>query len=145
MIAFGPGAYGWLTGERKDIIQTHNPTNISDYLHLIENLKDIPLSHGRYVAGKEAIAAALGFIFKAYQKLDVRKIKERFHVDVLSEEPYREVLFTLVDKGFLHFSPEDTYFIPTLAGEAFHEEIVHVYFKQWLGSLNPSQFQLAAS
>lgn len=145
MIAFGPGAYGWLTGERKDIIQTHNPTNISDYLHLIENLKDIPLSHGRYVAGKEAIATALGFIFKAYQKLDVRKIKERFHVDVLNEEPYREVLFTLVEKGFLHFSPEDTYFTPTLAGEAFHEEIVHVYFKQWLGSLNPSQFQLAAS
>ena len=28
MIAFGPGAYGWLTGESKEVIQTHNDLDI---------------------------------------------------------------------------------------------------------------------
>ncbi|MDD5758387.1 MAG: radical SAM protein [Desulfobulbaceae bacterium] len=141
MIAFGPGAYGWLTGGREDILQTHNPTNISDYLHRVEDLKEIPLSHGRYVSGREAVATALGFLFKACQKMDVSKIRARFHIDILNEEPYKEVLFTLVNKGFLHFPLEGDCFIPTLAGEALHEEIVHIYFNQWLGALNLPQNQ----
>lgn len=140
MIAFGPGAYGWLTGGRSDIIQTHNPTSLEAYLHCIETQKCIPLSHGRYIEGREAVATALGFAFKAHKKIEAQKVRERFHVDVLQEEPYREVLFSLVEKGFLSFSSEDSSFVPTLIGEAFHEEIVSLYFCEWLGSLSPPRF-----
>ena len=137
MIAFGPGAYGWLVEPNGDILQTHNTTDIPGHLNHMESGLGIPLSHGRSITGREAISVALGFAFKACKPMSVQKIKERFNVDILNDEPYREALFTLVDKGLLSFSPDDSIFIPTLAGEAFHEEIIDVYFQEWIGMLNP--------
>ncbi|MBA3033947.1 MAG: radical SAM protein [Gammaproteobacteria bacterium] len=140
MIAFGPGAYGWIVEPNGEILQTHNTTDISGHLGHMESGLGIPLSHGRYVTGRQAVSVALGYAFKACKPMSVQKIKERFNVDLLKDEPYREVLFTLVDKGFLGFSSQDSIFMPTLAGEAFHEEIIDVYFQGWIGMLNPPLF-----
>ena len=137
MIAFGPGAYGWIVEPNGDILQTHNTTDISGHLNHMESGLGIPLSHGRHVTGRKAVSVALGYAFKACKPISVQKIKERFNVDILKDEPYREVLSVLVDKGFLSFSPENSTFMTTLAGEAFHEEIIDVYFQEWIGMLNP--------
>ena len=38
MLAFGPGAYGWLSGAGQSAIQTHNSSDINGYLHHMESL-----------------------------------------------------------------------------------------------------------
>jgi oxygen-independent coproporphyrinogen-3 oxidase len=137
MIAFGPGAYGWIVESNGDILQTHNRTDIASHLDHVESGRGIPLSHGRFVTGRQAASVALGYAFKACKPISAAKFRERFNVDVLKDEPFHEALSTLVDMGFLDYSPGDSSFTPTLEGEAFHEEIIDVYFQGWIGTLDP--------
>lgn len=137
MIALGPGAYGWIVEPDGAILQTHNSTDIPRHLSHVESGRGIPLSHGRCVTGRQAASVALGYAFKACKPMPAARFKERFNVDILKDEPFKDALSTLVDKGFLDYSPADSTFTPTLEGEAFHEEIIDVYFQEWMGTMNP--------
>src|SRR5260370_41197841 len=43
MIGFGPGAYGWLTGNRDFVVQTHNAAEINQYVKVMESTEGLPL------------------------------------------------------------------------------------------------------
>ncbi len=139
MIAFGPGAYGWLTGDSGKIIQLHNTTNISEYLKSIETTTSGALSHGIEVQGVQAAAVALGYAFKACRPIDIEKFNQRFEIDILKDSTFSKPLGRLVEGGFLETNATESNFYPTLLGEAFFEEIVSVYFNNWIGqSIEPS-------
>jgi len=136
MVAFGPGAYGWLTDETDLIVQTHNETDISAYVDLMESSSEPPLASGRLLRGNQALGSALGFAFKANQPIEVERFNRQFGVDILTDEPYRQVILELIDSHFLELSPERETLTPTLDGEALHEEIITVYFHNRIGTFD---------
>ncbi len=54
MIAFGPGAYGWVSGASNILVQTHNEPDIASYVSRMESApKSPPLSSGRTIGGAQ--------------------------------------------------------------------------------------------
>lgn len=134
MLALGPGAYGWLTGNRGEVIQTHNETDIAAYAKHLESEKTPPLSFGRHLQGHQAVASALGFAFKANQPIEFERFAEEYRADLLGEEPYSSVIRDLLSKGLVEFVQKGRGVKPTLDGEALHEEIISVYIHRRIGS-----------
>jgi oxygen-independent coproporphyrinogen-3 oxidase len=133
MLAVGPGAYGWLTGGRADITQTHNLTNIAAYVEFMESQSGLPLSHGRRLSGHKAIGAALGFNFKANQPINLRRYREQFNADLLQMEPFASAFADLFERGLAELVQDGAAIMPTLDGEALHEEIIFHYFHRRIG------------
>ncbi|CCK26388.1 putative coproporphyrinogen III oxidase [Streptomyces davaonensis JCM 4913] len=135
MIAYGPGAYGWLTGDDDTVVQTHNIADIGGYARLIQNGPELPLAFGRRLVGLEAIGLVLGFNFKANQPIDAARFRRRFGVELFHDEPFAGVFDELLERGLVEPVPGAAEsVVPTLDGEALHEEIISVYFHQRIGS-----------
>ncbi|MCS1352621.1 coproporphyrinogen-III oxidase family protein [Mechercharimyces sp. CAU 1602] len=134
MIAFGPGAYGWLTGGKNEILQTHNISDINAYVEHMKESKQVPLSFGRNLTEHEAVSTTLGFNFKSNQPIVFKRYLEQFGVDLLSDAPYKDVFEDLRSKGLIEQTSDA--FIPTLDGESLHEEIISVYLHQRIGSFS---------
>jgi oxygen-independent coproporphyrinogen-3 oxidase len=133
MVAFGPGAYGWLTGQSPDVIQTHNESDIATYARRIGAGEERPLAFGRRLTGRQAVGSALGFAFKANQPISLDRFRRQYHVDLWRDEPYGTVIRQLVESGLLDASEDGETLQPTGDGEALHEEIISVYFQGWIG------------
>lgn len=138
MIAFGPGAYGWLAGGNDYIVQTHNETNISKYEEIVQSSDDeLPLAFGRVLEGNVAIGASLGFAFKANQPISLERYRQQFGIDLMSDEPYAGVIKDLLDGNLLKLTEEGgTALKPTFEGEALHEEIISVYMHGKIGGFS---------
>jgi oxygen-independent coproporphyrinogen-3 oxidase len=109
MIAYGPGAYGWLTGDDDTVVQTHNIADISGYARLLKDGPGLPLASGR-------------------------RFRRRFGVELFHDEPFAAVFTELMERGLLAPVPGTLESVaPTLDGEALHEEIISVYFHQRVG------------
>lgn len=133
MIAYGPGAYGWLTGGREEFVQTHNNTDIPGYVRQIQSGEGLPLSHGRKLSGHQAIGTALGFNFKANQPIQLERYRTQFGADLLNQEPFASAIAELLERGLLEKVDEGRALKPTLDGEALHEEIIFHYFHERIG------------
>jgi coproporphyrinogen III oxidase-like Fe-S oxidoreductase len=134
MIAYGPGAYGWLTGEGDSVVQTHNIADIPEYSRLMKEGPGLPLATGRKLTGYQAIGMVLGFAFKANQPIDAARFRRRFGVELFGDEPFADVFTELTERGLVEAVPGATEsVVPTLDGEALHEEIISVYFHQRIG------------
>lgn len=134
MVAFGPGSYGWLTGESPDVVQTHNEADIAAYVRHMKTSDEPPISFGRHLEGLQAVAFALGFAFKANQPIKIKRFQQQFGINLLDDSPSREVLIELIDKNLLSLSDDGLTMRPTLDGEALHEEIITVYLHGRIGS-----------
>ncbi|MCK1993195.1 radical SAM protein [Peribacillus muralis] len=134
MIAYGPGAYGWLTGGSDQVIQTHNIPDIKKYIEHMKNDDDVPLAYGRILSGHEAVASALGFNFKSNQPIDLGRFRNQYGVDLLEDEPYQTIFSELEQKELVSINEKEEVILPTVNGEALHEEIISVYFHQKIGS-----------
>lgn len=136
MIGFGPGAYGWLAGNRADPVQTHNIADISAYASHMRSKDTVPLAFGRHLAANQAVATAFGFAFKANQPISIERFSRIYNVDLLDDEPYAGVILELIDKGLLEFSSIAKHSLqPTLDGETLHEEIITTYIHNRIGGL----------
>lgn len=136
MIAFGPGAYGWLSGDSADILQTHNEQDINAYITQMEHTGDrSPMAFGRFLQDTQAVATALGFAVKANQRISLKRFKRIYGVNLLIDTPYKEVLEELLEKKFLAYDPEG-YLKTTLAGEALHEEVISIYIHKKIGEFS---------
>jgi oxygen-independent coproporphyrinogen-3 oxidase len=134
MVAVGPGAYGWVTGTSPDVVQTHNIADIAKYATFMETtVTELPFSHGRRLVGARAVATALGFNFKANQLIETARYRQRYGAD-LDAEPLREVFDELMARGFID-RVGDLGYLPTLDGEALHEEIISRYFHERIGGM----------
>lgn len=139
MIAFGPGAYGWLNDKKGKVIQTHNPKDIEEYVHFMKNTKDdVPLAYGRKLVGELAVGASLGFNFKSNQPIEFDRYKREFGIDLMNDQPYKNVFEDLLKRGFMKYTNDRKGLIPTLTGEALHEEIIFEYFHKRVGGSNDS-------
>ncbi len=138
MMAFGPGAYGWVTGHDREVIQTHNISDINSYLAHVETKETPPLAFGRLLSGTQAIATALGFAFKSRQPIQLERFKHEYGVDLLDDEPFKGVFRELLEKKLVEFVELGTALRPTLNGEALHEEIISVYIHQRIGTFTAS-------
>jgi oxygen-independent coproporphyrinogen-3 oxidase len=126
MIAFGPGTYSWLTRHEGDILQMHNAASLGHYAKALRS-DELPIRLGRKLSTVEAVGTALGFNFKACRPIQSERYLTEYGVRILEEEPYASVLLELVDGGFLERQTGDV-LVPTLSGEALHEEIISVFF-----------------
>lgn len=133
MIAYGPGAYGWLTGGQDEFLQTHNITDISKYVSFMQKEEGLPLAYGRKLDGHKAIGTALGFNFKANQPIVLARYQEQFGADLLNTEPFASAFAELLERGLVEMVDGGTAIKPTLDGEALHEEIIFHYFHQRIG------------
>jgi coproporphyrinogen III oxidase-like Fe-S oxidoreductase len=136
MVAFGPGAYGWICGLSNTVVQTHNEADIASYISRMESGPAPPLSFGRIIVGEQAIATILGFAFKANQPIKFDRFLPQFGVSLNHDEPYRSVIGELIEKGLAEVTSGGTAFKPSLKGEALHEEIISVYFHQRIGTFS---------
>ncbi|MDT8997713.1 radical SAM protein [Paucibacter sp. APW11] len=134
MLAFGPGAYGWLAGANQSALQTHNSSDINGYLHHMESSDQPPLAYGRLLTGNQAAATALGFAYKSRQPIEVERFKNEYGVDISQDEPYRSIFEELQSKGLIRATQGGRAYVPTLNGEALHEEIISVYLHDRIGS-----------
>ncbi|GAA0454775.1 hypothetical protein Aca07nite_68900 [Actinoplanes capillaceus] len=130
MIAHGPGAYGWLTGDGAEFVQTHNDTDISGYVRYMQTQPDLPLAYGRRLDGHKAIGTALGFNFKANQPIVLDRYQRQFGADLLETEPFASAFADLIDRKLVEVIDGGAALKPTLDGEALHEEIIYHYFHQ---------------
>jgi len=136
MVAYGPGAYGWLSGNSQNIIQTHNITDIAAYAKHMNQEQTPPLAYGRILENEQAVATVLGFAFKANQPINIDKINRRFNVQILRQYPYSEVIDDLLSKEFIEISQNRKFLRPTLKGEALHEEIISTYIHGKIGDFS---------
>lgn len=135
MIAFGPGAYGWMSDNRNEVIQTHNMQDIAAYLrHMRANTGDPPLAFGRRLNPQQSVATVFGFAFKANQPIELAEFAVRHGVRLLEDAPYQGVVDHLINVGFLNLSEDRRFIQPTLDGETVHEEIISHYLHGVLGS-----------
>jgi coproporphyrinogen III oxidase-like Fe-S oxidoreductase len=128
MLAFGPGAYGWITGESRDVVQTHNLTDIAGYMRHCATETTEPLAFGRVLTGVQAVAARLGFAYKANQPIDLQTYERLYDVRLLEDSPYAETMMEMIDAGFLDWCGPGK-LRPTPDGETIHEEIITSYFQ----------------
>jgi len=134
MIAYGPGAYGWLTDNPGEVVQTHNITDIAQYANIMDSPgadKNV-FSYGRVLNQQESIGLALGFNYKANQPISFNRYHAQFGIDILNDDPYKQIFDELSDAGFIE--KFDGYYLPTILGEAFHEEIISVYLHDRIGN-----------
>jgi anaerobilin synthase len=134
MLAFGPGAYGWLSGANQEVVQTHNISDINEYIKHVEGSDAPPLAFGRLLTGVQAVATALGFNYKANQPILVDRYRNDYGVELLEDEPYKGVFEELRSLGLVTFDADRTAIRPTLNGETLHEEIISVYLHDRIGS-----------
>lgn len=135
MIAFGPGAYGWLSDGRDEVIQTHNLQDIAAYLnHVRAGTGKPPLAFGRRLDPHQSIATVFGFAFKANQPIELEVFAARHGVHLLDDAPYGSVVGQLIDAGFVDLSSDRRFIRPSLDGETVHEEIISHYLHGVLGS-----------
>lgn len=134
MIAYGPGVYGWLNDKEGTILQTHNVSDINRYVERMEN-DESPSSFGRMLTGNEAISTSLGFNYKSNQPIQLSRYQKEFHVDLINDEPYAGVIQSLLESNLL-MKLDDDRLLPTLEGEALHEEIISVYFHGQIGQFS---------
>lgn len=135
MIAFGPGAYGWLTGDASNTIQTHNISDIRSYADALKSTSDLPLASIRHLDKEQSVAMRLGFGFKANQPIRLADFKKRFDVNLLDDEPYKTALTHLIERGFLTLNSKSQVLQPTQDGESLHEEIISKLIHQQIGGL----------
>ncbi|MFD8735931.1 coproporphyrinogen-III oxidase family protein [Streptomyces sp. NPDC059618] len=134
MIAVGPGAYGWATGQSPEVVQTHNLQDIAQYMSFMAKTEtELPLSHGRRLTDAQSLATALGFNFKANQLISVRRYQDRYGVDLGADEPLSSLFAELTDRGLVTRTTEG--YLPTLDGESLHEEIISTYFHERIGGI----------
>jgi len=133
MLAYGPGAYGWLSGDNESFVQTHNIADIRRYTKFMEEESGLPLAYGRRLDGHRAIATALGFNFKANQPIRLERYRRQFGADLLGVEPFASAFGELRERGLVRFDEEEQALLPTLDGEALHEEIIHRFFHERIG------------
>jgi oxygen-independent coproporphyrinogen-3 oxidase len=95
---------------------------------------ELPFARGRRFSVRETVATALGFAFKAAQPINASRFLKDYGVSLAVDEPYASVLAELCRRKFLERRADGTDFVPTLDGEALHEEIISVYFHDTLGS-----------
>lgn len=134
MVAVGPGAYGWATGQSSDVVQTHNIQDIAKYTDFMARTDtQLPLSHGRRLTDAQSLATALGFNYKANQLISTERYQERYGVDLTADEPLRSLFAELTDRGFTRRTDEG--YLPTLDGESLHEEIISTYFHERIGGI----------
>ncbi len=133
MIAYGPGAYGWLTGTEEEFLQTHNDLDITRYAEFMRDQPGLPLAYGRLLTGHKAIGAALGFNFKANQPIRLARYQEQFGADLMTMEPFASAFEELLERGLAEMVDGNSAIRPTLDGEALHEEIIYHYFHQRIG------------
>lgn len=135
MLALGPGGYGWLSGTSSTYFQTHNQNKIHDYMaYMNDNPTKPPLKYGRILSGNLAIGTKLSFAVKARQPIFIETYKSTFGINILEDEPYRNVFIELIEKGFLFYSSLNDSLNVTLKGETLHEEIMKVYFLDRIGA-----------
>ena len=134
MIAFGPGAYGWLTGHDREVVQTHNISDINEYLKHVETTDAPPLAFGRLLTGTQAVATALGFAYKSGQPIETERFRRDYGVDLLEDAPYKGIFEELAARGLVTISDDRAAIRPTLNGETLHEEIISVYLHERIGS-----------
>jgi anaerobilin synthase len=144
MIAYGPGAYGWCSGESSELLQTHNSTSIAGHASSLETSSGLPLSSGRILNGVAAVATVLGFGFKACQPIPLERYRRQFGVDLLSDAPYADIIAEMLSSGFLELTKDRQFLLPTLIGEALHEEVISFYFHQKLGGADVLSCKKAA-
>lgn len=139
MLAHGPGAYGWLSGARKTVVQTHNTTKIGEYDKIMaESGPSSAIFFGRRLHNYRAIGTRLGFAYKANQPIPLEFFRRVHGVDLLRDQPISNVIQELLDKKFLEYHESDDSLKPTLKGEMVHEEIMFKYFHQMIGGSLPS-------
>ncbi|MCX4242437.1 coproporphyrinogen-III oxidase family protein [Paraliomyxa miuraensis] len=134
MLAFGPGAYGWLTGHDRRVVQTHNVSDIREHIERVEAGGEPPLAFGRLLTGVQAVATALGFAYKSCQPIEVARFREGYGVELLEDEPYRGVFEELESRGLVSIASDRSQIRPTLNGETLHEEIISIYLHERIGS-----------
>jgi coproporphyrinogen III oxidase-like Fe-S oxidoreductase len=133
-IAYGPGVYGWLSNgkEKGQVLQYHNTLKIHDYEKAVKSGQSA-IAHGYLLNGHVAVASALAFSFKSCQPILYSVYKNRYGVDISTEEPIASVLRLLVQKNLMEELPGGSGLLTTLEGELLHEEVVAVYFHGILG------------
>lgn len=136
MLAFGPGAYAWLSGGNS-ALQLHHSIDIDGHRSTVE-ARQVPVARARVLRGQAAVATALGFNFKSGQPVRIQRYLDTYGVDIGRDEPYATVMGTLTEKSFVKFTQADNAYVPTLDGEVLHEEIISVYFHGMLGSADVS-------
>jgi oxygen-independent coproporphyrinogen-3 oxidase len=136
MVAFGPGAYGWLAGSRRDPVQTHNISDIGEYIRHMRSEFTVPLAFGRHLQGEQAVATALGFAFKANQPIEIDRFSRVYGVNLMQDFPYAAIVQELIGKGLMESCKGKPGFLsPTSDGETLHEEIITTYIHDQIGSL----------
>lgn len=130
MLAYGPGVYGWLAGNRDNFVQTHNVTDIHAYRQATIEGRT-PLAYGREINGYAALATRLGFAFKSNQPIHISKIEQQFGVNLWTDAVTAPVLNELVERGLLK-SKEDSISL-SAEGEFLHEELISVYVHERIG------------
>jgi len=132
MVAYGPGAYGWLTFNRDTVIQTHNNIDINSYAKIINSENPEPFSFGRQLNYNESLASALGFCFKSRQLIEFNRFEEQYKINIQKDCLVSDVFDELIRKGFTEKTEYG--YLPTILGEAFHEEIISVYIHNRIGN-----------
>lgn len=136
MVAFGPGAYGWLAGSRQDPVQTHNIADIARYVRHMRSESTVPLAFGRHLQGEQAVATALGFAFKANQPIEIDRFARVYGVNLMQDLPYAAIVRELIANGLMEpCEGKPGFLAPTSDGEALHEEIITTYIHDRIGNL----------
>jgi len=127
MAAFGPGAYGWLTSDSTNQLQTHNEANIDQYLKRRKSGEARPLASARKLDRMQSVATDLGFAFKARQPIPLQRYRRRYDIDLLKDDPCKSSIMHLIDAELIRYDAQADYLYPTDLGEFVHEEIISRY------------------
>ena len=128
MIAYGPGAYGWLTFSPNNILQTHNTIDINGYAKIMVSENPEPFAFGRQLNYNES------FCFKSRQLIEFNRFEKQFNINIQKDCLISDVFSELISKGFVEENRNG--FLPTILGEAFHEEIISVFIHNRIGKFN---------
>lgn len=133
MIAYGPGAYGWLTGGSGQVIQTHNISDISAYMSAMNDTRSLPIASGKLLRGYRAVGTAFGFKLKANQWIDMQVFEEEWGVNLMKDQHTGPILKQMMDRGLIEVSRDGRLIRPSPAGEALHEEMISIYAHDYIG------------
>lgn len=134
MLAYGPGAYGWISDLSPFSIQTHNVTDIHKYKEMIES-KILPLDHGKKIDGFKNLATRLGFALKANQPISLDKYRRIYGFDLMTHEATKNVLQGLLSKKLIEFISPDIFRF-SQEGETLHEEIISKMIHEHIGGFS---------
>ena len=134
MIAYGPGAYGWINTDPTQIIQTHNTTDINAYAKNMNSDTPEPFSYGRQLNFNQSLASSIGYCFKSRQPINFETFRQKFGIDIQSDCLVSDVFEELIHKDFV--TKTENGYLPTILGEAFHEEIISIYIHNRIGNFS---------